>query len=76
MKLHPWSKVITAAKEYIAQGHNVYQQFNCEHCGIKQTMDVANTFYMLGTCQECGKQTDIRMNGHNYLLHIIRKPKR
>jgi transcription elongation factor Elf1 len=71
MKLHPWGEVIEAAKVFIEQGHEVHQQFNCEHCGVKQTMAEPNKFYMLGTCEECGKQTNIRMNGCNYLLHAI-----
>jgi hypothetical protein len=68
MKLHPWDETIKTAEKYIAYGFSVYQQFNCAHCGAKQTMDVANTFYMLGNCQECGKETNIRMDGHNYML--------
>lgn len=68
MKLHPWGEVIKQAERYMAEGFNVYQQFNCAHCGTKQTMETPNTFYMLGTCQECGKETNIRMDGHNYML--------
>lgn len=68
MKLHPWNEVITQAEKYMAEGFNIHQQWNCAHCGVKQTMDVANTFYMLGECEECGKQTNIRQDGHNYML--------
>lgn len=68
MKLHPWGEVIEQAKQYMAQGFNIHQQFNCAHCGKKQTMDQPNTFYMLGDCEECGKQTNIRQDGHNYML--------
>jgi hypothetical protein len=71
MKLHPWGEVIEAANKFIEQGHEVFQQFNCEHCGAKQTMDEPNKFHMLGKCEECRKVTNIRMNGHNYLLHAI-----
>ena len=68
MKLHPWGEVIQQAERYMAEGFTIYQQFNCAHCGVKQTMDAPNTFYMLGKCQECGKETNIRMDGHNYML--------
>jgi Zn finger protein HypA/HybF involved in hydrogenase expression len=69
MKLYPWGEVIEKAKVFADQGHDVYQQFNCEHCGAKQTMDTPNVFHFYGNCEECGKQTNIRMNGHNYMLH-------
>jgi hypothetical protein len=68
MKLHPWGEVIEQAKKYMGEGFSVHQQFNCAHCGAKQTMEIANTFHMLGKCEECGEITNIRRDGHNYML--------
>jgi hypothetical protein len=70
MKLHPWDEVAANVKEKIKQGHLCYQQFNCEHCGTKQTMDQPNKFYKLGECEECHKITDIYKNGMNFMLHM------
>jgi hypothetical protein len=29
-----------------------------------------NTFYLFGDCEECGKRTDIKTNGHNFSTHF------
>lgn len=73
MKLHPWDKVLEQAKVYMAEGFNVFQQFNCANCGTKQTMDTPNTFHMLGRCEECGSITNIRQDGCNYMLMVQNK---
>ena len=69
MKLHPWDEVLENANNHIANGADVYQQFNCEHCGAKQTMDKPNTFYMSGICEECRHETNIKLNGMNFMVH-------
>ena len=73
MKLHPWGEVIEQAKRYMTEGFTIYQQFNCAHCGAKQTMEAPNTFHMLGRCEECGEITNIRQRGCNYMLMISRR---
>jgi hypothetical protein len=70
MKIHPWQEVCAHANEVIGKGGDVYQQWNCQHCGAKQTMPDKNTFYMFGDCEECGKRTDIKTNGHNFSVHF------
>jgi DNA-directed RNA polymerase subunit RPC12/RpoP len=72
MKLFPWDEVAARADEIIRgdERAQVYQQWNCEHCGVKQTMPDANTFYENGICEECGKQTDIKKNGMNYMITV------
>jgi hypothetical protein len=67
MNIHLWNDVIESAEKRIAQGWTVYQQFNCAHCGAKQTMSVPNAFYMLGDCEECGQRTDIKRDGMNFM---------
>jgi hypothetical protein len=69
MKLHPWNEVVAAVDGLIKEGVDIYQQFNCEHCGAKQTMDVPNKLFTSGVCQECGRETDIVKNGCNYMVH-------
>jgi len=71
MKLHPWNEIVRAGIEHIEAGRNIYQQFNCARCGAKQTMDVANTFFERGICEECGHDTDIKQDGMNYMLHMV-----
>ena len=68
MKLYPWDEVCATVDKLIKQGANCFQQFNCEHCGAKQTMEQPNVFTMLGGCEECGKITNIKKNGMNYMV--------
>jgi hypothetical protein len=68
MKLYPFDEVVANAKRYMARGANVCQQWNCEHCGVQQTVDVPNTFYKSGTCKKCKKITDIYSNGTNLMI--------
>jgi hypothetical protein len=69
MKLHPWQEVLDHADKLAGKGIDCYQQFNCEHCGAKQTMEKPNVFHISGICEECGGETDIKKNGHNYMVH-------
>jgi hypothetical protein len=70
MKLHSFADCVKTATPFIDAGHDIYQQFNCEHCGVKQTMEEKNKFFFKGKCEECGEMTDIHKNGCNYLLDI------
>ena len=71
MKLHPFYEVAEAASKLIVEGHaHIHQQFNCAHCGTKQTMAEPNKFFKSGTCEACGKITDIEKDGCNYMAHI------
>lgn len=67
MNLHPWQDVLDNAERKIAEGWTVYQQFNCAKCGTKQTMPDENKFYVRGRCEECGHETDIVRDGHNFM---------
>jgi len=70
MKVHPWKVALRGAVEQIEMGRKVYQQFNCGKCGAKQTMDIPDTFYQHGICEECGHDTDIEKAGFNYMVTI------
>jgi hypothetical protein len=69
MRLYPWDEIIVTIRELIAEEINCFQQFNCEHCQAKQTMERPNVFYEHGICEECGKETNIKKNGMNYMVH-------
>jgi len=71
MKLHPFNECVRDAEALMNRGHRIYQQFNCAHCGVKQTMDDPNVFYRTGKCEECGKITNIESDGCNYMVHAV-----
>jgi transcription elongation factor Elf1 len=70
MKLYPFWDVAHEMDLKMRAGVDVYQQFNCEHCGTKQTMAEANKIFRSGLCEACGKETDLERNGCNYMAHI------
>lgn len=74
MKLYPFDEVAREASKHVQAGHSVFQQFNCAHCGAKQTIDDANKFYTIGECEECGGETDIKKDGCNYMMIASRRP--
>ena len=65
---HPFDKVVRSADKIIRFGAIVYQKFTCSHCGKRQTIDVPNTFYTSGSCEECYHITNIKEKGCNYLV--------
>ena len=67
MKVSPFDEVVANAEERMRDGWTIYQQFNCAHCGVKQTMPDANKFYTRGLCEECGKETNIMKDGCNFM---------
>jgi hypothetical protein len=65
----PFDEVVSKANKIIEQGQFlVLQKFTCQHCGQRLTMDEPNMFFAEGGCDKCGKLTDIRKRGCNYLL--------
>lgn len=70
MKLYPFWSVAADFQNFMRRGANVYQQWNCAHCGVKQTMEKPNMMFKLGKCEECGKETDIAKDGCNYMVHF------
>lgn len=65
---HPFYEVVGKATDLIKRGATVYQKFTCGGCGNRLTMDVANTFYKTGTCDNCEYVTNIEEAGCNYLI--------
>lgn len=59
----PFDDAVNKGLEVIQNGGQVWQKFTCQHCGSRQTMDIPNTFFTHGTCEECGKDTCIRKQG-------------
>jgi hypothetical protein len=69
MKLYPWNEIVEAVGALVDKGIQIHQQFNCEKCGAKQTMDQPDTLFTSGICEECGHETNIVRNGCNYMVH-------
>ena len=70
MNLHPWDVVLKNADARMREGWDVYQQWNCSHCGTKQTMPDKNAFYLSGRCEECGRLTNIKKHGMNFMATL------
>jgi predicted nucleic acid-binding Zn ribbon protein len=49
----------------------IFQQFNCAACGVKQTIDDPNVLYTHGKCEDCGAVTNLRKYGCNYAVHFM-----
>lgn len=64
---YPFNDVLAEADKLIAKGSDVHQQFTCGKCGVKQTMEDANTFYISGRCEECNHVTDLKVAGCNMM---------
>ena len=73
MNLYPISECINEVHDKLKKHSNlkIYQQFLCSGCGTKQTMEQENTFYLKGSCEECGETTNIQKNGCNYIAVIV-----
>ncbi len=69
---YPLDECVQAAEQLIADGADVHQKWTCRHCGARQTMGTANTFYRSGTCEACGGVTVI--SKCNYLVFTRRLP--
>jgi uncharacterized protein (DUF983 family) len=69
MNLHPFNEVIKTAHERMTEGWDVHLQFNCAHCGTKQTFEEENYLSTTGKCEECGKITNLQSDGCNILIH-------
>jgi len=50
----------------VAKGCTFNQKFTCSHCGSRQTMAEQNKLFTSGTCEACGKVTQITKC--NYML--------
>jgi hypothetical protein len=58
-KNYPLDVCVKAADKLIEQGAAIYQKWSCSHCGSRQTMDVQNTFFRSGICEDCSKTSPI-----------------
>jgi hypothetical protein len=72
MNLYLFTDVVKNAQSKTAEGWSTYQQFNCAHCHMKQTMPDADVFHKKGRCTECGQITDIERDGCNFMATFDR----
>jgi hypothetical protein len=70
MNLYPFYEVAEEAQNAIKSGATIHQQFNCAHCGTKQTIETPNTFHKSGICEECDAVTDIEKDGCNFMFTV------
>ena len=68
MNTHPFWESFRNFLTECCHGADCFQQFNCKHCGTKQTIDARNTFHTHGACEECKGVTDIVEEGANYMI--------
>ena len=59
----PIDEVAKLALEVIQHGGIIHQKWTCAHCGARQTMEVPNTFFRRGQCEECNQITPIIICG-------------
>ena len=57
---YPFDAVAEQINDAIQHGAVCFQKFTCSHCNARQTMDVPNTLYTRGKCEECSKITQIK----------------
>lgn len=60
-----WEQFVSAVN-YAARHHHeafVVQQYNCGHCGMRQTFMTPWVFYETGRCEECHEVTDLKQAG-------------
>jgi hypothetical protein len=73
MNLYPIEAVrVRLETEVIPRGGTFHQQFLCEWCGVKQTMEEENRLFTRGKCEACGQETDIVRRGCNVLVYYTR----
>jgi hypothetical protein len=70
---YPIEECLDAAIDLIDKGATVHQKWTCGHCGSRQTMEQADTFFRSGICEACKKTTIITKC--NYLVHFVSKGK-
>ena len=75
MKKYPLYEIVVQANEQAIQGHETYQKFQCERCGLEQHMEHPNVFHTAGKCEHCEYITDLQKTGCNYLLVMVATPK-
>jgi hypothetical protein len=68
MKKHPFGECAESALAHVVAGRTIHQQFQCAHCGVKQTMEAPNRFFTRGKCEECGKESNLLDAGCNYAV--------
>jgi hypothetical protein len=59
----PVEEIAGQAVVQIDRGFRVWQKWTCPNCGSRQTMDEPDTFYLSGSCQNCGKVSKIHVCG-------------
>ena len=65
---YPFDEICSAVKKFLDKGITVHQKWTCDYCGARNTMEEPNKMFTSGACEDCGKVTNIKKRGCNYLL--------
>jgi len=63
---YPLDQIAREVTKHLKAGLTFYQKFTCSHCGQRLTVEEKNRLFTEGTCDQCGKTTQI--THCNYLL--------
>lgn len=66
------SEILRRAAPIVLSGGNVYFEFTCAYCGLRQGFDEPNTYYLFGTCEKCGEISQITRAGFLMTVEIGR----
>ena len=69
-------EAVKKAQEAVNHGQGyaqTFQQWKCVHCGEKNTMAEANTFFIAGCCDQCDHMTDLQEEGCGFAIQISRQ---
>lgn len=53
------AETFASAQICMSKGADVYFQWKCLHCGVKQTFPEPKTFHIRGQCEECKGVSDL-----------------
>lgn len=73
---YPFSVIADSMKKAIERGGTTYQKWSCGFCASRQTMDIPDTLYKSGRCEECGRVTQIERCNFMVILPLGVSPHR
>lgn len=63
---YPFAETQRRAAILSSQGRDIHQKFTCIGCGRRIIRKIPGLFLESGTCDKCGRVTDLRRVGCNY----------
>jgi len=69
-----FAEIVREMDTAIERGYIVFQKFTCGGCGARQNMDVPNSLYTSGHCEECGHVTNLQQDGCGFKAVLATEP--